>query len=74
MVLLADEELLFFVVATRVTFICFKKKKKPMTKYIVMQVSFFRLHAARKHPKKFPFYERYKNSRIFLNEEAKCQP
>jgi hypothetical protein len=28
MVLLADEELLFFVVATRVTFICFKKKKK----------------------------------------------
>jgi hypothetical protein len=35
---------------------------------------YFRLHVARKHPKKFPCYKRYKNSRIFLDEEAKCQP
>jgi hypothetical protein len=35
---------------------------------------FFRLHAARKHQKKFPCYKRYKNSRIFLDEKAKCQP
>jgi hypothetical protein len=35
---------------------------------------FFRLHTTKKHPKKFPCYKRYKNSRIFLNEKAKCQP
>jgi hypothetical protein len=34
---------------------------------------FFRLHVARKHPKKFPCYKRYKNSRNFLDEKAKCQ-
>jgi hypothetical protein len=38
------------------------------------QGSFFRLHVARKHPKKFPCYKRYKNSRIFLDEKAKYQP
>jgi hypothetical protein len=35
---------------------------------------FFRLLKARKHPKKFPCYKRYKNSRIFLDEKVKCQP
>jgi hypothetical protein len=38
------------------------------------QGSFFRLHVARKHPKKIPCYKRYKNSRIFLDKKAKCQP
>jgi hypothetical protein len=27
-----------------------------------------------KAPKKFPCYKRYKNSRNFLDEKAKCQP
>jgi hypothetical protein len=35
---------------------------------------FFRLHVAKKHQKQFPCYKRYKNSRIFLDERAKCQP
>jgi hypothetical protein len=35
---------------------------------------FFRMHATRKHPKKFPYYKRYKISRNFLDEKAKCQP
>jgi hypothetical protein len=35
---------------------------------------FFRVLKARKHPKKFPCYKRYKNSRFFLDEKAKCQP
>jgi hypothetical protein len=34
---------------------------------------FLRLHAARKHPKKFPCYKRYKTLRFFLDEKAKCQ-
>jgi hypothetical protein len=38
------------------------------------QGSFFRLHVARKHQKEFSSYKRYKNSRIFLDEKAKCQP
>jgi hypothetical protein len=28
----------------------------------------------RKHPKKFPYYKRYKNLRNILDEKAKCQP
>jgi hypothetical protein len=43
-------------------------------KYRPSQGSFFRLHVARKHPNFFPCYKRYKNSRIFLDEKAKCQP
>jgi hypothetical protein len=35
---------------------------------------FFRLLKARKHPKNIPCYKRYKNSRIFLDGKAKCQP
>jgi hypothetical protein len=38
------------------------------------QGSFFRLHIARKHQKIISCYKRYKNSRKFLDEEAKCQP
>jgi hypothetical protein len=36
----------------------------------------FWLLVAKKHQKinKFPCYKRYKNSRIFLDEKAKCQP
>jgi hypothetical protein len=37
-------------------------------------VLFFRLHATRKHQKKFPCYKKYKNSRNFVDEKAKCQP
>jgi hypothetical protein len=33
-----------------------------------------RLLKAKKHPKKFPCYKRYKNSRNFLDEKAKYQP
>jgi hypothetical protein len=32
---------------------------------------FFKLLKARKHPNKIPCYKRYKNSRNFLDEEAK---
>jgi hypothetical protein len=38
------------------------------------QGSFSRLHVARKHPKKISCYKRFKNSRIFLDEQAKCKP
>jgi hypothetical protein len=41
-------------------------------RYNTEQGSFFRLHVPRKHPK--IYYKRYKNSRIFLDEKAKCQP
>jgi hypothetical protein len=38
------------------------------------QGSFFRLHVARKHPKKISCCKRYKNLRKFLDEKAKCRP
>jgi hypothetical protein len=54
------------------------KNKKPMVveKFVDQWEArfFFRLHAARKHPKKFPYYKKYKNSRFFLDEKAKFQP
>jgi hypothetical protein len=42
---------------------------------VLQQVGFFfRLLKAKKHPRKFPCYKRYKNSRNFLDEKAKYEP
>jgi hypothetical protein len=42
--------------------------------WVLVKHGFFRHLNDRKHPKKFPCYKRYENSRKILDENAKCQP